>query len=1155
MKINYHATHWVSVLLLLCLSQSLFAGSTLAVNKSLLSNQYLESDNGSFRFYLQSDGNLVLRDQRSGSSLWSAATQGKGGTNFKLQSDGNLVLRNRANTAVWTSKTSRSGGVKLAMQNDGNLVLYTSKGQSVWSTGTFQPQPEPMDTVKPVIVLNGQASMSLSQGSAFSDPGATASDNKDGNITSKISVSGSVNSSVAGTYRLDYNVSDAAGNKANTVSRTVQVIATATDTLNAENELVTNGRLTSLNGSYYAVLQGDGNFVLYSSGGKSLWASGTSGTGAVRARMQGDGNFVLRNAAGAAVWSSKTNGTGTVRLKVTNAGNLELLNASGQSVWQAIPPVVVDTTAPVIRLIGASNELISQGSSYRDPGATASDNIDGDISNRIVVSGSVNTRQPATYSLRYNVVDTAGNPAQTVTRTVTVTPASVSNSISMPIEVLGPAGTKKSVSFQLNDTAGISHLYLRCNACGYHDLALDKNAAKTKATVRINGGAAIALKKFTEKGRVYGNAQINVIGGEAEYGGIGGAFRTVRFMVPVTGLKTGENTLTFEHVNPEGHSIGFRIIELNLLQNGDPSNKVLSDAEFSEQDPNEWTAPRPSLTDIDRGEVLWHQRNKLYDASYDLTDGQGNGLGTINGQIRASCSDCHAEDGRDLKYFNFTNESIIARAKFHRLSQLEAEQIASYIRVLDIPVVTQARPWNPTYQPGPGMDQRPVYEWAAGAGIDAILDKDSELAPYLFPKGTSMTEVRAVVDRYKTLNFRELPVNIPMPEWNQWLPLIHPDDAFNTSASAINQDARGRSVGMPFYLKKYTDAKANPTPALLGGLSKDLKAWLQRDLTCVSNGLGNTDPYRAINGAVMTSLRIPFPSVTTSNCKSIDRAKLANIELAKRGLTAWATVKLWEINHSQNLEERSQNVGRSICSSGRCINASETRGWQADGRNVFDRPPHFTGVDAARKYLNQSEMLGIFESNTWYHLNMVINPGYRVSMPSHFAYTYSHIELLQEYSKVNQGYRFWATMIKQRQLQTNGRYGIEAGLDLRTAQPYVYYGTARSTTKTDAQRSVGQPLWGRLATAMVDDFVADANKATAQDWANARGNSAVQSRTSTSFSACSGTCTFDLGPYQGRNTFRVIPELRKIGVEENTIQRLIDWGQKTWPNGPWNQVR
>lgn len=75
------------------------------------------------------------------------------------------------------------------------------------------------------------------------------------------------------------------------------------DTLQTDQELTTNQRLTSDNGSNFLVLQGDGNLVLYVSG-KALWATATNGKGAVRFRLQGDGNLVLRDAAGSAVWSS-----------------------------------------------------------------------------------------------------------------------------------------------------------------------------------------------------------------------------------------------------------------------------------------------------------------------------------------------------------------------------------------------------------------------------------------------------------------------------------------------------------------------------------------------------------------------------------------------------------------------------------------------------------------------------------------------------------------------------------------------------------------------------------------------------------------------------------------------------------------------------------
>lgn len=81
------------------------------------------------------------------------------------------------------------------------------------------------DTTAPVITLNGSSTMNLTVGTSFTDPGATATDNVDGNLTSNIVVTGSVNTNTVGTYTLNYNVSDAAGNAATQVSRTVNVNA------------------------------------------------------------------------------------------------------------------------------------------------------------------------------------------------------------------------------------------------------------------------------------------------------------------------------------------------------------------------------------------------------------------------------------------------------------------------------------------------------------------------------------------------------------------------------------------------------------------------------------------------------------------------------------------------------------------------------------------------------------------------------------------------------------------------------------------------------------------------------------------------------------------------------------------------------------------
>jgi hypothetical protein len=733
--------------------------------------------------------------------------------------------------------------------------------------------------------------------------------------------------------------------------------------------------------------------------------------------------------------------------------------------------------------------------------------------------------------------------------------------IKLPIEVLGPAGTRESVQVRIDNPSNVTHLYLRCNACGYHDEALDGDASKAKATVRINGGAPVALKHYKDGSRIVGNSRIEVIGAEADYGGIGGAFRTVRIKVPVTGLVAGVNTITFEHARPAAPSIGFRILELNLLRGGSLFNRVLTESSFVRDDPATWTAPSASAADVSAGKALWEKRSSLYDPGVDALDGALNRGGPLTGNIVASCADCHAGDGRDLAYFNFSNHSIIERSYFHGLSRQDGSRIASYIRSLKLPIVRSARPWNPTYQPGPGLDSRPVYEWAAGAGIDAILDSDAEMEQHLFPRGDSLTAVRQVVDRYATLNLRELPISLPMPEWNQWLPLIHPDDAFNTQAAAIRADYKGVNVGKPYYTALYETAKASPTSTNIGRMTQRVKSWLQRGMTCSSSGPGNGEPWRGINGPVLDAMKIPLPKkFTSSNCNDArTQAQERPFEIAKHGLAAWLSVKQWEIVHRNNLETEGSKLTAAVCSSGRCVNASERRGWVVDGRNVFDRAPHFLG-HASRNFHGQSKVAGVLESNAWYHLNMILNPGYRRTMPSHFAYTYSHVEILQEESKVDQGFRFWATMIKQRQLQTNGRYGVEEGLDLRTAQPYVYYSSRAGSTA--AQGSVGQPLRGRLAQAMIEDFVADANNATAQDWANATQNRKVQPRDSTDFSLCescfasgSRTKPFELDAMQGRNTYRVIPRFREIGVASSVISSLIDWGKKTWPRGNWDALR
>jgi len=82
-----------------------------------------------------------------------------------------------------------------------------------------------------------------------------------------------------------------------------------------------------------------------------------------------------------------------------------------------------DAVAPELTLNGDNPMSVPSGPAFVDPRATATDNIDGDISASVVATGAVNTALIGAYTVTYDVTDFAGNRAVSITRTVNVTPS------------------------------------------------------------------------------------------------------------------------------------------------------------------------------------------------------------------------------------------------------------------------------------------------------------------------------------------------------------------------------------------------------------------------------------------------------------------------------------------------------------------------------------------------------------------------------------------------------------------------------------------------------------------------------------------------------------------------------------------------------------
>ncbi len=155
-----------------------------------------------------------------------------------------IKLKGSNNITVYLNSTYVDAGATAHDARDGDLtskividnkvdtskigtytVTYTvkdSNGNTASITRTVNVKKEGSSTASdPVITLNGESTMTITINSTFVDPGATATDEQDGDISTNIVVSGSVNTAVAGEYQLSYTVKNSYGKQATTTRKVI----------------------------------------------------------------------------------------------------------------------------------------------------------------------------------------------------------------------------------------------------------------------------------------------------------------------------------------------------------------------------------------------------------------------------------------------------------------------------------------------------------------------------------------------------------------------------------------------------------------------------------------------------------------------------------------------------------------------------------------------------------------------------------------------------------------------------------------------------------------------------------------------------------------------------------------------------------------------
>lgn len=552
----------------------------------------------------------------------------------------------------------------------------------------------------------------------------------------------------------------------------------------------------------------------------------------------------------------------------------------------------------------------------------------------------------------------------------------------LPIEVLGENGTTvcTTAALQFQQAELVHSLWLQINGLRYSN----------QGSVQLNSSSWMPLN----------NDNVTIIEPGSSFGGVGGGFATLgmTLVLPRNTVVAGPNTVCFRFNQTDGIASGYRVLAWNFLTVA--GEKVLPLEDFTEDSPETWTPPLPDVASILTGRKLWETASLT---ASSLPDSQ---------RIQAHCADCHTQDGRDLKYFNFSNNSIIARSRFHGLSTVEGEQIASYIRSLPFP--NPGRPWNPPYQPGPGLDEQPVSSWAAGAGLRWVMDKDTDALPYLFShsstqanKTTSSVSLNApnirelvrqiTPDIFRpdgNLSPRQVPIALQLPDWSEWLPRIHPKDAWGP---AFMQSEFAQLYMAEAHPESKSDARRKPPlrTLLLATQGSD------SDLRPVVAAFAQwSRARRAFLKHFVKSSNIWSPTFTD---------KVYSTQL-------WQLVKTWEMTQEFGLEGRGRGVS----------------GLTADSRSWFNTVPAETAPSAAHipdgpAGVGGSALTNEYFTMSWYELQILLNSGnhqHRDRSPVDWVYVIGRFRDLEMQTHQPEPTRLLVAVIKALQ-STDPRLGPE----------------------------------------------------------------------------------------------------------------------------------
>jgi len=289
-----------------------------------------------------------------------------------------------------TSKVTVNGSVDTSKPGTYELTytVLDSKGHKVTTkqTVTVKQKVEPKDDV-PVLTVPAEATINI--GDKFNPmAGVSATDKEDGDITSKVTVDGSVNASKPGTYELTYTVLDSKGHTV--IAKQTVTVKQKVETTNEAPVLTVPFTTTLRVGEEFDPMAG------------------------VSASDKEDGNLTNKIKYKGNVDTSKP-GKYIVEYWVVDSKGVNATATQSVIVKEneETPDMEPKLTVPTRTTINVGDKFNPLS------GVNAIDNEDGDITDKVTVDGSVDASKPGTYELTYTVSDSKGHTV-TAKQTVTV---------------------------------------------------------------------------------------------------------------------------------------------------------------------------------------------------------------------------------------------------------------------------------------------------------------------------------------------------------------------------------------------------------------------------------------------------------------------------------------------------------------------------------------------------------------------------------------------------------------------------------------------------------------------------------------------------------------------------------------------------------------